>query len=157
MEFVVYFTKLLGEHWLVLGGLSLGSFVLGALVFGRGYKKRIAALEARASMPAINQTFNFNAAADGHDHVRQLREAIEAKTTQSLKKTIRGLSQIPLGDDHTYARLPDGTNIVSMADGSFRLAIPIIIEASFKGSLDGSLSVTVEKIPAPKHGKSDDG
>ena len=118
-----------GFRWLVMLAFTVGSVVLGALVFGRGYKKRIAALEARASMPAINQTFNFNVAADAHDHDRQLRNAIEAKTAHNLKETINSLSQHPLGDGYTYAQLPDGTNIVSMADGTVRLALPIRVSA----------------------------
>ena len=56
----------------VLIVLGFGT-MLGALIFGRGYKKRIAALEARASMPAINQTFNFNAGVNVDEYDRQLR------------------------------------------------------------------------------------
>ena len=129
MDLVVYLAKLFGEHWLVLAVLSLGSSMLGTLIFGRGYKKRSAALEARASMPAINQTFNFNPGADAQDHDRQLRIAIEAKTVQGLKETINSLPQHPLADGHTYATLPNGTNIVTMGDGTVRLALPIRVSA----------------------------
>ena len=116
--------------WFVVAAVGgAGAAMLSMLIFGRGYKKRIAALEARVSMPAINQTFNFNPAADAHDHDRQLRVAIEAETTQSLTETLRSLPQMPLDDGHTYARLPDGANIVSMADGTVRLALPIQVPA----------------------------
>ena len=131
--------------------------LLGALIFGRGYKKRIAALETQGRSPAIKQTFNFNVGADAHDHDRQLRNAIETKTTQNLKETIRSLTQMPLGDGHTYARLPDGTNIVTMADGTMRLALPIVLSVAFHGGLDGSLSGSVTKATPPEGDKPDDG
>lgn len=129
--------------------LGLGA-VLGTLLFGRGYKRRIAALEAQAQQPSINQVINFNAGANTHDNESQLRHAIEAKTSQNLTKTIRSLPQIPLSDGHTYARLPDGTNIVSMADGSFRLAVPIVLNVAFKGELRGDLKASISLERAPK-------
>ena len=46
---------------------------------------------------------------------------------RGLRETMRRLPQKPLGDGHTYAALPDGTNIVSMADGNYRLALPVRI------------------------------
>ena len=142
-----------GFRWLVVAIIMLG---FGGFI-GRRYrsmKKRVAALEARASMPAINQIFNFNAATDAHDHDRQLREAIEAKTSQNLTETIRSLPQIPLSDGHTYARLPDGTNIVSMADGSFRLAIPIVLDVAFEGGLRGELKASISLERSPKDDKA---
>ena len=79
-----------GLRWLVVGVLAM----LGVLLFGRNYKRRIAALEARASMPAINNIINFNTGTYAHDHDRQLREAIEAKTTQNLKEIDQASSSI---------------------------------------------------------------
>ena len=114
--------------------------MLGVLIFGRGYKRRIKALEDQARSPALNQTFNFSFSSNADEHDRQLREAIETKTTQNLKETIRSLTQMPLGDGHTYARLPGGTNIVTMADGTMRLALPVQLSASSEGALDGDLS-----------------
>ena len=60
-----------------------------------------------------------------------LREELSAKDVQiaKLKEVARKLPQKPLGDGHTYAQLPDGTNIVSMADGTVRLALPIRVSA----------------------------
>ena len=145
-----------GFRWLVVVILTAGFAVIGTLLFGRGYKKRIAALEARASMPAIHQTFNFNAGADAHDHEHQLRNAIEAKTVQDLRETIKRLPQHSLGDGHTYAKLPDGTNIVTMADGTMRLALPMRLSASFEGGLDGSLSASVTKDPPPEQDKPEE-
>ena len=43
-----------GLRWLVAGALA----VLGVLVFGRGYKRRIAALEEKANQPTVIQNFN---------------------------------------------------------------------------------------------------
>ena len=156
MEVVVYLTKLFGEHWLVLTVLSLGAFVLGALVFGRGYKQRIAALEARTSMPAINQTFNFPAGANAQDHDRQLRDAIKTKTTQNLKETINSLPQHPLSEGHTYATLPNRTNIVTMADGSIRLALPVRLSAAGSVGIAVSMSAAVLKRSPPERGKPDE-
>ena len=82
------------------------------------------------TQPAINQTFNFDAGADVGDLARRLRDEMDGETVRGLRETIRRLPQEPLGDGHTYAHLPDGTNIVSMADGSYRLALPVRIRGS---------------------------
>ena len=134
--------------------------VIGTLLWGRGGRKRlikdnkclnerVAALEVRASIPAINQTFNFNA--DAHDHDRQLRDAIEAKTVDGLKETINCLPQYPLGNGLTYAKLPDGTKIVTMADGEIRLAIPVHVEPGIASASEpiADMSVTVVSLPKP--------
>ena len=53
-----------------------------------------------------------------------------------------GLKQEPLGDTgHTYATLPDGTNIVSMADGSYRLALPVRLAGIGSTAVGGSVSL----------------
>ena len=76
-----------------IGLLGVGA-VLGTLIFGRGYKRRIAALEAQARQPSINQTINFNVSPDCAEHDRQLRAAIDAETqVKSLEKTIHSLPQ----------------------------------------------------------------
>ena len=154
MEIIQNFVDLVGlveALWLV-GGAVLG--VLGVKGFyGKRYRStqaRIAALEARTSMPAISQTFNFNAGAGAHDHDRALRNAIETKTVQDLRETINSLPQYPLGEGHTYATLPDGTNIVTMVDGSIRLALPVRLSVNFSGGLGGSLSASVTKDPPPE-------
>ena len=144
-----YASALIVERWaeLVVLGVMLA---LWRWWMGHKLRDRITALEAQRNSSSISQVITVHGDFNTHDYGRQLRETIETKTTQSLKKTIRGLPQIPLGDDHTYARLPDGTNIVSMADGSFRLAIPIPLSVSFHGDLDGTLSAGVELGPPPE-------
>lgn len=112
-----------------LGAGGVGA-VLGVLVFGRGYKRRIAALEAKLAEPAITQVINIDGKAP--DQERELGNAIDAATAQGLKETIRGLTQHPLDGGHTYANLPDGTNIVWMADGTMRLALPVNLSTSFR-------------------------
>ena len=82
-------------------------------------------------LPLI-QTFNYNAGANPQDHDRQLRDAIKTKTTQNLKETINSLPQHPLSEGHTYATLPNRTNIVTMADGSIRLALPVRLSGRWK-------------------------
>ena len=56
---------------------------------------------------------------------------------ERLRETVESLPQKPLGDGHTYAELPHGTNVVSMADGTMRLALPVRI--SDRGSSAVSL------------------
>ena len=85
---------------------------------------------------------------------------MEGTTVRGLKETIRRLPQHPLGDGHTYAELPDGTSIVSMADGSYRLALPVRLSVDFRGNLDGSLTLSPEvkkKPPATEDDEVDEG
>ena len=145
-----------GFRWLVVAILWGAVTVLGALIFGRGYKRRIKALEDQARSSGVNTAVIVRGDVNIHDYDRQLREAIETKTTQNLKETIKRLPQTPLGDGHTYARLPDGTNIVTMDDGTMRLALPVRLSTAFRGGLLGSLSASVTKDPPPESGKPDD-
>ena len=80
-----------------------------------------------------------------------LREELEAHDVQivRLKEVARRLPQQALGAEHTYARLPDGTNIVTMADGSVQLALPVRLSVDISGGIEGSLSGSVTKAPAP--------
>ena len=138
--------------WYVVTAIVTGVVaMIGTLLWGRGGRKRlnnqVAALEALASMPAISHIVNFTVGADAQDNERQLRNAVEAKTSQKLKETIRRLPKKPLGDGHSYARLPDGTNIVTVADGTIRLAIPKPLSAT--ASADPiTASSTLLKRPA---------
>ena len=93
-------------------------------------RRRIKALENDRSQPAISQTFNFthDATSGSDDAAKQLREGMESETLSSLRQTIRRLPQEPFGDGNTFADLPDGTRIVSLADGTYRLALPVRIK-----------------------------
>ena len=111
--------------WAIGGAVSTSVVaVLGWLIFGPRYKQRIAVLEAR---PALSQTFHYNAAPAG-DAFRAMEEAMGQETLRGLEETMRGLVQEPLEGGHTFARLPHGTNIVSMANGEYRLALPIVLK-----------------------------
>lgn len=142
-----YVSVLVVERWAEFLGLAF-MVALWRWWMGHKLRDRIAALEARLSGPYINQTFIYNAGTDADDEERQLRAAIEA-TSQNLKETIKRLPQMPLGDGHTYASLPNGTNIVTLDDGTIRLALPVRLSTAFHGGLAGSLSATVTKVPAP--------
>lgn len=124
-----------GVRWLVIGALA----VLGVLIFGRGYKRRIAALEKRAAAPAITQTFNFNISGDMASNIQA---GMEGNTVRNLRETMRSLPQKPLVRGYTYAELPTGTKIVSMADGSYRLGLPTpvrhTVSVDLKGNVDDS-------------------
>lgn len=147
--------------WHVAGGvIALGAGVIGTLLWGKGGRKRlvvsnaqlvesntqlskrVAALEAENRMPSITQIVNVQGGTSIEERERHLRNAIAAETVQNLEKTIRSLDQKPLSDGNTYASLPDGTNIVSMADGSYRLALPIRLSVSFRGEVTGSASLS---------------
>lgn len=135
--------------WHLLGSvIALAVGVISTLLWGRGgykrVKQRLDALESQERAPAITQAINFNSADSANEHERHLRNAVNAvdtATAQGLKETIRKLPQHPLGDGHTYASLPDGTNIVSMADGSYRLALPVHLETHFRTTGGGSASL----------------
>ena len=85
--------------------------------------------------PFINQTFNFNAGTDLRNIAHHLRSEMEGETVRGLRETMRSLTQEPLGNGHTYAQLPEGTNIVSMADGTMRLALPVNISVSISSGV----------------------
>ena len=143
-----------GFRWLAVAAVMLG---FGGF-FGRRYrsmKKSIAELEDQARSPGIDTAVIFEGDVNIHNNDRQLREAIEAKTAQNLQETIRSLTQMPLGDGHTYARLPAGTNIVTMADGTMRLALPVRLSALGVSAV-GSLSAAVLKTSPPEQDKQDD-
>ncbi len=106
-------------------------------------KKRVEENSRQVAMPAISHTINFNATAP--DRSQELQNAIEAKTAQNLRETVRSLTQYPLQGGHTYAQLPEGTNIVSMADGSYRLALPISLSVEFGGFGSGEMKVILKK------------
>ncbi|MCY4496773.1 MAG: hypothetical protein OXC14_05750 [Rhodospirillaceae bacterium] len=139
-----YVLALIVERWIELA-LFGGAVILWRWWMGYQIRDRISALEAR---PAITQTFNFNSGADAHDHDRQLQNAIEDKMVHGLKETINRLPQHPLGDGHSYAELPDGTRIVTMADGSIRLALPARLRGMDVTTAVGmSASLTVDDDP----------
>ena len=138
-----------------LSGSSVVAGVIGTLLWGRGGRKRlvestktlegdnkglgkrIAALEAQTRMPAVSQTIDFSA---GGDREPDLQSAIAA-TVHGLQVTIRSLTQHPLGGGHTYAELPAGTNVVTMADGTIRLALPVRPGAVPSARVGGSANV----------------
>ena len=124
-----------GLRWVVSLVFSAVAFMLGAWIFGRGFKRRIKALEARSS--GISQTITVHGGVNIHNYDRQLRTAIEAETFENLNETVKRLPRLPLGDGHSYARLPNNTNIVIAPDGTMRLALPIQVSANFEGGLLG--------------------
>lgn len=71
---------------------------------------------------------------------------MDDRSTQEFKIAIAKLPQTPLGDGHYCAELPPGTNVVTMADGSIRLAIPKQIAATFTVP-PSTASVALSKRP----------
>ena len=53
-------------------------------------------------------------------------------------------------------RLPDGTNIVTMADGTMQLALPVRLSAAGSFGIAVSMSAAVLKVSPPERGKPDD-
>ena len=67
---------------------------------------------------------------------------------QNIKSAISRLPKEPLGSDGTtYTDLPEGSRIVTMADGSIRLALPVSLKLTSGGEISGSVSMssTVKK------------
>ena len=73
-----------------------------------------------------------------------VREALQDHDVEvrGIKDAIKSLPKIPLGDGHQCAALPDGTTIVTMADGTIRLAMPKRIKASATGTISGVMSAS---------------
>lgn len=138
------------------GGIMVITWLVWEIMAWRKRGRRAKSAPAEAQ-PVINQTFNFSAGTAPDDLARQLRDEMEGKTVRGLKETIRKLPQHPLSDGHTYATLPDGTNIVSMADGSYRLALPVRLSVDFEGGLDGSLNLSPEVKKGPSAAEDDEG
>ena len=139
-----------GLRWLIVAIIMLG---FGGFIGWRyrWIKNQITALKDQSRSSGINQVITFHGDVNIHDYGRQLRDAIEAKTSQNLKETITRLQQNPLGDGNTYAKLPDGTKIVTMADGEIRLAIPVHVEPGIASAPEpgADMSVTVVSLPKP--------
>ena len=143
-----YFATLIDERWLEIAvGLSL--LALWRWLMGHKLRNRIVALEAKERSSGINQVITIQGDVT-QNYGRHLRDAIDAKTVQSLVETVRSLPQVRLGDGVSYAKLPNHTNIVTMADGSMRLALPIFLSAAFEGGLRGELNAAVELGDRPK-------
>ncbi len=143
-----------GFRWLGAVGLA----VLGIMIFGWGYKKRIPLLEAKVealegqlrSGPQVLHVINQGDTPD----LTEIREAIRAELdahdigrVARLMEVVNDLPQHPLGDGHRYAELPDGTNIVIMADGTIRLAMPKRIAATGVGSFATAATAHLTKVP----------
>ena len=87
--------------------------------------------------------------------LRDLRS--EDVTLKSIRSTVNDLPQEPLGDGRTFTELPEGTNIVSMSDGSYRLAVPIDAPPlTFGGTIRGSLSLSPEVVKKGPPATDDD-
>lgn len=139
--------------WHLAGAfLALVVGVISTLLWGRGGRKRlvesnkrlnerVAALEVKNRAPAITQTIYFNGAASADEREHNLRSAIDTETVQGLRETMSSLLQTPLEGGHTYAKLPDGTNIVSRADGSFSLALPVRLSGIATIKVGGSATL----------------
>jgi len=131
----------------ICGSILVG---IGFIIFGIYYKRRFAALEAKANQPAIRNTINIQCG-------QGLLDAINKSTTQNLTDTIRRLSPTSFGDGHMYATLPEGTALLSMADGTFRLAIPIRSESSEHVSISESYKSILTKPDGTRHVHYSDG
>ena len=145
IQLVIDLVDLAAIAW-AIGGAVVG--VLGTLMFGRRYKQRIAALEARESMPAIHQTFNFHAGEDSSEDLRHLRDALNVETVRELRETIDDLPQKPLGTDGTtYVDLPNGTRVVTLPSGEIRLALPVQISGTVVSGFTSASAATVTRKP----------
>ena len=69
-------------------------------------------------------------------------------TLKSITSAIKDLPRKPLGDGHTYAALPNGTNVVVMSDGDISLALPVRISGIGHTSMSASVvAAATRKVP----------
>lgn len=68
-----------------------------------------------------------------------------------FKAKVARLPQERLSDSATFAELPDGARVVTLANGSIRLALPIVLSASFAGEARGKLRIDLQ------HRRKDEG
>lgn len=146
-EFLTWFAEEIVQHlmfhalWYAASALLIGGgCVLSVLVFGRRYKQRIADMEAEirrlggGSVVVGGTTVVVNAG-DYSSVIQELRDELKAKDLELLDlKTIVGrLYHKPIpGTSATYVELPEGTRVVTMGDGSIRLALPVRLETHLR-------------------------
>lgn len=112
--------------------ILVGVMLIGAWRWWMGHKfqRQIDALKAERGSPLIMNIVSGDGRLAPEALRHALREELESHDfdkTRSLRDTVARLPQKPLGDGHTYAELPPGTNVVTLADGSIRLALPVRI------------------------------
>lgn len=132
-HYLIYIT------WAVVGG-GLGA-VLGVLMFGRGYKKRITDLEAEVRKLGGDGRVVVNVNNDGSDYapiIQGLREEVRERDRElqekdlellDLRTLVGRLTPTPVpGTSATYVKLPEGSRVVVMDDDSIRVALPVSVE-----------------------------
>ena len=103
------------DTWCFPIGMVVG--VLGVLMFGKNYKERIAVLEEKVKEPKqINNT------------KIDICLYPDKKTRKALEETMDKLGRNDLGNGNEYSPLPDYSNLVSLADGSYRIGMPIEVK-----------------------------
>ena len=150
-----YVSALAVERWaeiLVFGmTLAVWRWTMGYRLRNRlsaEFDEKLAAIreEMQKAIPTVVNVTTVAGLMDSQAIRTALREELdnrELNKTRTLRDTIAQLPQRPLGDGHMVASLPDGTNVVTMADGALRLVFPVRLSANFEGGLDGSLDVNV--------------
>ncbi|MDE0342624.1 MAG: hypothetical protein OXK82_05540 [Deltaproteobacteria bacterium] len=130
--------------WLGIAACSL-LFIIAGDTIRWFHKKRKAKADAqRAAVKAQKDE------ADRQEAQQILRDLRSRDVSLAdIRTAISGLKQEPLGDSgHTYASLPDGTNIITMADGTIRLALPVRL-SPVALHVEGGGSATLKRPPAP--------
>ena len=140
-RFILDLVGLAEVVWMI-GGAVVG--VIGSLMFGRRYKERIAALEERK--PSTPVVIHNTVGDSSEDILRMLKEINKADyALREIRAAVSNLPQKPLRPGITYSKLPSGTNIVHMKDGTLRLAVPVRLAVS--GSLGAPTAIVkVDKV-----------
>ena len=127
--------------WLGIAASSLLFIIIGDTIRWLHKRRRAKAKAAEAKVRAEKDEADRR---EAQEILRGLRA--RDMSLDHIKDAISDLKREPLGDSgHTYAELPDGTNIVSMADGSYRLALPVRLgPLHLGGSIEGSLKLSPE-------------
>lgn len=130
-------------HWaeiLVRLLFAAGGIVLGALVFGRRYKQRIADLETEVRRLGGSPSVVVNVGKDDPEIIARLMDHLDAKDSELLgiRQVAMKLPQTPIsGANATYADLPNGTRIVTMVEGSIRIVLPVRLNVAFEAAGKG--------------------
>lgn len=145
---LTFISKHVIEHYLLVivytvfvGGLGA---MLGTLMFGRGYKERIAdqgkqIAHLKTEVGRLGgggpTVVNVNNYSGDPTVIQGLRDELEANELEflDLRTLVERLTPTPVpGTSATYVKLPEGARVVIMDDDSIRLALPVSAETHLR-------------------------
>lgn len=126
-----------GFHWLVVAILWVALTVLGALLFGRGYKKRIAELERKITQQSpVTVSINQGEAFDAEEIARRLDAIYTRRQAEAIVRYWRNEIIRERNGDLLVPQSMGGANLSETranwraSPGAGRLAAKLIVAAS---------------------------